>query len=439
MPRQHPARLESEWSSRRATTFSTTTVLGCALALAGCGGSEDTPDSERWVGDVVTEGNVTRVANLSGSVWGEGAALVERASIGVAEGAEPYMLGGVRGIAAHNERIYVVDSQVPVVRVYDWQGEHVADIGGAGQGPGEFEGPNAIAISPEGRVHVRDPRNGRIVIFDEAGEPLGIYPTRSGFFSSDPLVLTRDGVLYTRDFQEPEEGTDDFLSGMRAVSDDGFYGDLMMPSDFDFEPRILEARSEAGMMAADVKFAPRVVWAMSPSGAMIAGLSSSYRFQIDNPDGSSVRVERRVDPVAVEADESDWWRRAQTAEFRDMVSDWTWTGDDIPSTKPAFSAFVPAMSGAIWVRRPGPGRRLQNCDLEAETADEFFGRPCWDELTLVDVFGDDGRFLSTLAMPEGLSEYPIPYIDGNVVIAVVEDELGTVLVKRYELVRPDET
>jgi len=41
-------------------------------------------------------------------------------------------------------------------------------------------------------------------------------------------------------------------------------------------------------------------------------------------------------------------------------------------------------------------------------------------------------------VPEELSFEPMPYIRGHDVIAVVEDDAGTIMVKRYRLVLPGE-
>ena len=52
---------------------------------------------------------MTTVVNESGSVWGGTARLVEEMSIGVDIGADEYMFGHVYSVAAHDDRIYVLD------------------------------------------------------------------------------------------------------------------------------------------------------------------------------------------------------------------------------------------------------------------------------------------------------------------------------------------
>jgi hypothetical protein len=57
---------------------------------------------------------------------------------------------------------------------------------------------------------------------------------------------------------------------------------------------------------------------------------------------------------------------------------------------------------------------------------------------LIDAFGEDGRYLGQIAVPDGFREWPAPFVRGNSVFGVVEDDAGTIMVKRYRLVLPGE-
>jgi hypothetical protein len=106
-------------------------ALLAASLLVACGGGDGASDNtrEEWVSETSVEGNVTTVHTVSGSVWGAPARLEETLSIGVEAGEEPYMFGQLRGVAALDGRIYVLDGSVPAVRVYDGEGRHLMDIG----------------------------------------------------------------------------------------------------------------------------------------------------------------------------------------------------------------------------------------------------------------------------------------------------------------------
>ena len=164
--------------SFRRCTVGVLTVLGAILAVAaaGCGSDEPAPapDHSAWDGTITTEGETTIVRTLSGSVW-RSARLVEEASIGTADGEDPYVFSQIRSIAADAERIYVVDTLANAVRVYDAAGNYLMDLGRPGDGPGELRRPWAVGIVGDSRILVRDRAQGRVHAFSPEGEFLGDF------------------------------------------------------------------------------------------------------------------------------------------------------------------------------------------------------------------------------------------------------------------------
>jgi len=161
-----------------------------ALSLTTCASQEDAAgDDGTWVGTITTEGGVTRVVNESGSVWGGTALLVEELSIGVASGADEYMFGSIDAIYADDERIYVADSQVPMVRVYDHDGAFITNIGRRGEGPGEYSYPGPITAAADGRVFVLDARHARVNVYAPDGEPLDTWPGTVSICCTWPMFL----------------------------------------------------------------------------------------------------------------------------------------------------------------------------------------------------------------------------------------------------------
>jgi hypothetical protein len=409
------------------------------MATAACGGASDAGSSAaEWVGTVTTEGNVTTVVNESGSVWGGDVQLVEEVSIGVEAGEDAYMLGSVGAVWATDDEIYVVDRQVPALRVYDMGGRHLRDIGAEGSGPGEFRRPDSLAIGPQGRIYVRDYDNDRIMVFSPDGEEAGTLPLAGNFRTSTGIVMTVAGVLYS--YQRiPSDDPEERTYGMVPRSLDGDTAGEPIPRPELEAPQgsSLSARSESMSIGMGVPFAPGVQWVVAPSGAVIAGVSDEYSFEIRYPDGAVTRVVRIDDPVPVDSAEADWHRKRITAQMRGYVADWSWNGDDIPEHKPAYTRFLPDHSGRIWVARPGPGKHVEGeCD-ENPQADQERGASCWGESTIWEVFDDEGRFLGGAEVPDTLNAYSPTYIRDDVFIAALTDEMGTPMVKRYQLVYPD--
>ena len=187
-------------------------------------------------------------------------------------------------------------------------------------------------------------------------------------------------------------------------------------------------------------FVPRRVWAISPLGLIVVGSGNHYRFEAHHPDGAITVVEKPWDVCA-----RRWLRsRMESKRAASVCAPATevrgWDPDSqLPEHKPAFAQLVPDENGRIWVFRSGPGVRLLDCNEDATDAWSLLERPCWEESVLLDVFDDQGRYLGAVKVPEEFSGrhpaiiQPRPFIRNDIMIAAVEDESGTVMVKRYRL------
>ena len=408
-----------------------------ALALVACGPQESATGADgTWVGTITTEGNVTTVINESGSVWGGTATLVEEASIGVDAGPDEYMLGDVIGVTASNEEIFVLDGQVLTVRVYDWEGLHLRDIGREGQGPGEFTNPQSLARGPDGRLFVED--SNRVTVFSAAGEVLDTWPDERNF-SGTPIVVTVPGDVYVHDLLERGGDIADWRHGMRAIGPDGIYGEPVRVPNLEYEPYQLITRFPGGSTSSGIPFAPRPFWALAPSGAMIAGVPSEYSFEVHFPDGSVTVVEKTWDPVPVSRDEAEWRTASLTARRRSSMPDWTWDGPPIPAHKPAYSALIPDHSGRLWVEHVIRTEPVTPCDTNPLSPAGDRPLSCWRQVNGVDVFDvETGRYLGPLDTGVNLPYRSSLFIKGDTLIMQVEDVAGTIMVKRYRLVLPGE-
>ena len=202
--------------------------------------------------------------------------------------------------------------------------------------------------------------------------------------------------------------------------------------------QLIQVRGSGGARFVIVPFSPTTVGAFAPSRAMVTGDPVTYRFQLEHDDGSTTVIEQPWRPVPVDAEEAAAHRRGATRYLRGVDPSWTWGDEKIPDTKPAYNMFVPAVSGEVWVVRNGPASPISGCDEDTFEPSQQNTAPCWREQRIVDAFGADGRYIGEGAVPEELSFEPMPYIRGHDVIAVVEDEGGTIMVKRYRLVLPGE-
>jgi DNA-binding beta-propeller fold protein YncE len=68
--------------------------------------------------------------------------------------------GSARGVACDSTRkVYVVESSNHCIQVFTTNGEFVRMFGKHGQGHGELDWPNGIAIDASGMVYVSEGRN----------------------------------------------------------------------------------------------------------------------------------------------------------------------------------------------------------------------------------------------------------------------------------------
>ncbi len=373
---------------------------------------------------------------------------MEEASIGEEISEEQYLFGRVSAVAATDDRIYVLDAQVPVVRAYDHEGVHLLDIGRGGQGPAEFDRPTFMGLDELDNVYVHS--RGEIEVFSGDGEHLATwslkalreYPSTAVNFGGlriafVPVTLEREGIhprTWKVGYTEIQEGVE---------------RDTRPLPEIDYKEPLIESvvRHEGGAAVAFVSppFVPRRVWAISAQGSIVIGAGDRYRFEMHRADGTVMMIEKAWNPVRVDSSEAAWSRDLLQTSVAGSTELKGWDPDSsLPSHKPAFEQIVPDGSGRIWVFRAGPGIHLPGCNQNPTTAREFREEPCWIDSVLVDVFDDQGKYLGPVEIPEEFSGLhpavirPRPFLRDDIMIAAVEDELGVIRVKRYRLVLPGE-
>ena len=294
-------------------------ALALLVVLAACSSAPEAPDTEGTsVGTITTEGNVTTVVNESGSVWGGEATLVEDLSIGVDIGADEYMFGWIRNIYVAHGRIYVTDSQVPAVRVYDLDGQFIRNIGsGPGQGPGEYESPAMVNGTADGTIFVYETRLRRLTAYDQAGETIDTWTVANESCCAWRMAVSPDGTAWMP-VEQPrfESPTGEERFGAQAFTvDEGPVGDIRWRPEFEF-PRLT---FNVGGRPRSVPFSPAYVWTLSADGGVTLGTSDRYRFEVRRIDGTTLVVERPDDLVPVQTDEAEWSRRWTIQNMRTSI------------------------------------------------------------------------------------------------------------------------
>ncbi|NKB90571.1 MAG: 6-bladed beta-propeller [Acidobacteria bacterium] len=420
------------------------TACGVFL-LSGC--TTSGPPAEGagdWVGSITTEGAVTTTINESGSIWGDGARLVEEMSIGVDVGEDEYMLGRIGSIAVTDNVVVLADTQTPSVRMYDTDGRYLRAIGtGPGQGPGEYQAPVLVAADPDGTVFVFDPNGRRLTAFDEHGEVLEDWEVQDAACCAWRMALAPDGTLWLPvrqwAFQSP---TGDTRFGMRAYPPaDASMDEVEWFPELEFETATVTADDRQ----LEVPFSPGYAWALTADGGVTIGTSDQYQFETRRPDGSSLVVQRRVDTVPVDPAEAEWRSRWMLENILNYVDSEFSGSVAIPDQKPAFIGFAPDSLGGTWVWRQGASRHLTgDCVDDPRDQDLGYSRDnsCWVEDRYFDIFSPEGKYLGSVPQPDGIARWNAQlnvYPMGDIVYAVVETAEGVPTVKRYRLEHGDGT
>jgi hypothetical protein len=77
--------------------------------------------------------------------------------IGTVSGPEEMTFGNIRDIEVNSDgEIYVLDTSVGTVRIFDSSGEYVRSLGRLGEGPAEFRSPTQMTLARDGSVWVYD-------------------------------------------------------------------------------------------------------------------------------------------------------------------------------------------------------------------------------------------------------------------------------------------
>ena len=281
------------------------------------------------------------------------AELKRELAIGVADGDEKYMFGGLDDFAiAANGSIFVLDKSVPIVRMYDANGKFVRTVGQRGSGPGEYQRSGAITIAKNGNLLFWDQGNARINVYSPSGDALTSWPTHGGNMSSSGRNLMRSdtaGSTYIRTLiLDRSRGTISRSFGWTRFDSSGKLRDTLMVPASPSEA-VLSAERGGSSMTFNVPFAPVFYSELSPHGYLVTGLSSRVALDLHEPNKPLASVRRDVTLKPVTSRERDSARADVTEKFHKSYPDWSWNGPDIPRSKAAYVGFNVASDGRIWV------------------------------------------------------------------------------------------
>jgi len=410
-------------------------AITSAAVLAGCGAASDA-SAPRWVAEADTIGDTVVVRTIAGSVWPAGVTVTPEVTIGQFEGPDEYVFGEIVSLTvAADGSIFLYDRQAKALRQYAPDGTYVRTIGREGGGPGEYRRPDAgLAITPDGRLLLRDPGNARINIYSLTGESLGSWRIEGGFSTSNPLFVDAAGRVYTPGLMDRTADVTRWRNALIRVGPDSITPDTLPVPELEHEPKVLVARhtTERGTSTSvnSVPFTASAHWAYSPLGYFVVGVSDRYAISLLRTGEPVLRIEKAWTPVPVNPEEKAEAERRSIESMRFTDPNWRWDGPGIPDTKPAFRSIFVAADGRIWVQLHQPAFEIE---LEEETREPRPGRLTpqrWVEPLVYDIFEPDGRYLGAIELPRNTS---VRYARGDHLWAITRDEFDVQYVTRFRI------
>ncbi|MBK6735815.1 MAG: hypothetical protein IPG61_17395 [bacterium] len=350
---------------------------------------------------ITVKDGVTRVANgAQPSGKREVVTLQEAWRVGGDEGEDFFgLITQVR--VGKDGRIYLLDTRLAEVPVYDREGKRVATLSREGDGPGESRLPANLVFMPDGTLGLAQIFPGKIIKINLDGSPAGSFtpggadPTQGGFLqlfdcsaNGSDLVVTAESIA--------QAGT--------AGQDRTNYVALMDAAGKE-KVRFLERKSHLDFAAFEfnedktdrVDF--RKVAVGRDGRVYIAGTRNRYAIDVYGKDGKLQRVIERAFEHRARTDEE--YQRLQTMVQAQLAQ--------LPGAKVAMSHNEPDISaiefgsdGNLWVSNSRSGH----------------GQPAGIMFTW-DVFTPDGEFIKQVSAKcagDGKEDSLIWTPDGNAVL-----------------------
>jgi hypothetical protein len=261
---------------------------------------------------------------------------------------------GRMGVVAVDDvgRVYIADNSRNLIHVYEPNGSYLTQIGGEGDGPGEFRWITSVV--PHGDfIHVMDRSSMRISRFhkDDYGfaEDVKIpsggdndgrylpYPTRLSVIDSDHYMIHFGVGITVNSASEP------MIAGKVLSGKDGTFEEditYIFPAN---KAIIDRAGGSQRMMAVDYKRSSHL--AMDDSSNIIHGWTENLLFKYYDAEGAYQKA------VYVPYEKAPLNRNDVLAEYTDVADPWIsmLRNDEMPDTWPAFRKMVADDKGRIWV------------------------------------------------------------------------------------------
>ena len=281
------------------------------------------------------------------------------------------------------------------VKVFDAEGNFLRNIGKSGQGPGEFQIPGGLALTPNNELMVEDSIARRLAFFTLEGEFIKNV-SMADKMSLLNLVLDADGNYLGRQL-----GMEDQKMYFEMKKYDQDLNPVFTMDKIEFEIPIPGSGVKVDIMDMTT------IYLFDSSGNVYYGRNRDYEIKVFKPDGTHSRsIRKDFKPVKVTQEDVDMM-------LERMPSGMMWGIDptefiEFPKEFPPFQMFILDEQDRLFVRTWVKGKE--------------------EEAYIVDVFDAEGRFISQFE-----TKLDFRVWKGDKVYGLEENEDGFMVVKRYRV------
>ena len=337
----------------------------------------------KWKGTIEKIDGVTVVKNPKEPMYGDDVFhLEEELSIGKEGKGDEYIFSDIRDIDVGEEgKLYILDINEALIKVFDKTGKYVKKIGNKGQGPGEMRRPSSLQITPQNEITVNDSSARKIHFFTLDGKFLHSLSQRDMGFFSDPKIdnngnITASYMIMNNEVTYVLKKFDHQLKGLLPI----FSTVLLKYPNFD-------------------PFFPLCYWDIFEENNLVWGFADKYELLIIDAEGKTVKkITRDYDPIKITDEEKE--RRIEG--LREGVN-LVWNVHHNPF---------------IYLCVDDEGRIYTQTYEKAPESGKYY----------YDVFNPDGKYMAKIPLKSR------PYIiKKSKLYTIEEDEEGYQLVKRYRI------
>jgi hypothetical protein len=310
-------------------------------------------EKEGWEGTIEEVDGVEVIHNPAEPLHGELALeLEEDLVIGGDVEDENFNFMRIAALEVDDEgNLYVLDFRQCRIQVFNKDGDYLQTIGRKGEGPGEFQRPSRMYLSPDGKLYVIEFR--KIHLFDREGT------YEKSIIPETPILgmsIAEEGSILGRSYTYGDEGR-----SFDIILMDSEGKKVETITSFP-DPSVILTQAVSGgaiSMGGPPPYSPGLSFCSLSEGLAVYGYSSEYTLFVVNSSGEIIRrIEKEEERQPTSKQEEDEYVKDRLERSRARAGGIKWSEGDLRKLykfaeyKPFFSNIVKDDEGHLFLLKP---------------------------------------------------------------------------------------